>query len=107
MPHRVYTDSSGRQWDVWSVNPEYAERRRPTPPGAAALPPARERRAKKGFRVPLGRTWAAGWLVFETSGEKRRLAPFPANWTELSDAELDRLREKAIVTMRPTRRLIE
>src|SRR5438270_8286153 len=83
MPHRVYTDASGRQWNVWSVQPEYAERRRPTAPDAAALPPGRERRAKKGFRVPLGRTWTEGWLVFETTSEKRRLAPYPANWTEL------------------------
>jgi hypothetical protein len=107
MPHRVYTDSVGRQWTVWSVHPEYAERRRPTPPGASAIPAGGERRSKKGFRVPLGRTWAEGWLVFETTGEKRRLAPYPENWTELSEAELDRLREKAVVTAKPTRRLIE
>ncbi|HXT17276.1 MAG TPA: hypothetical protein VN706_16680 [Gemmatimonadaceae bacterium] len=106
MPHRTYTDPQGRLWDVWSVQPEYAERRR-TPVHGTTLPPAQERREKKGFRVPLGRAWAGGWLVFETKGEKRRLAPFPPNWTELTDAELDELRGSATITQRPTRRLIE
>jgi hypothetical protein len=105
MAHRVYTDSHGRQWDVWSVLPEYAERRR-TPDSTAAVP-STERRTQKTFRVPLGRIWADGWLVFETAGEKRRLAPVPPGWAQLSDADLDRLREQAIVTGRPTRRLVE
>ena len=61
----------------------------------------------KTFRVPLGRAWAEGWLVFETAGEKRRLAPVPPNWMQLSDEDLDQLRERAVVTTRPTRRLIE
>jgi hypothetical protein len=107
MAHRVYTDSHGRRWDVWSVLPEYAERRRGTPAAGTPIPPEAERRVQKTFRVPLGRMWAGGWLVFETKGEKRRLAPYPADWTQLSDAELDRLRLEAVVTTRPTRRLIE
>jgi hypothetical protein len=106
MPHRTYTDPLGRQWDVWSVQPEYAERRR-TPAAGTVVLPNEERRTHKGFRVPLGRTWAEGWLVFETAGEKRRLAPFPPDWIQLSDAELDKLRERATVTARPSRRLIE
>ena len=104
MSHRAYTDSLGRHWDVWSVRPEYAERRRTTP--GAATPVVPERRARNTLRVPLGKTWAEGWLVFETKGEKRRLAPVPPNWAELSDAELDRLREQAMLAA-TTRRLIE
>jgi hypothetical protein len=104
MSHRAYTDSLGRHWDVWSVQPEYAERRRTTP--GAGTPVVPERRARNTFRVPLGKTWAAGWLVFETKGEKRRLAPVPPNWTELTDVELDRLRERAMIAS-TTRRLIE
>lgn len=106
MPHRVYTDSKGRRWDVWSVQPEYAERRR-TPAAGTPMPPKDDRRVQKTFRVPLGRTWAAGWVVFETAGEKRRLAPVPSNWWTLNDVELDRLREQAVVTARPSRRLID
>ena len=106
MSHRAYTDSLGRHWDVWSVQPEYAERRRTTP-GAASPGVLYELRVNNGFRVPLGRTWVSGWLVFETKGEKRRLAPVPPNWTQLTDAELDRLREQAILAARTTRRLIE
>ena len=77
MSHRAYIDSLGRHWDVWSVHPEYAERRRT--PSESSMPVLPERRARNTFRVPLGRTWAAGWLMFETKGEKRRLAPFPPN----------------------------
>lgn len=33
----------------------------------------------------------AGWLVFESAGgEKRRLSPFPPDWTTISDFELER-----------------
>jgi|SRR5579884_1389308 len=106
MPHRVYTDPTGRQWNVWSVQPEYAERRRTTPDSGTRVP-AQDRRVQKTFRVPLGKVWAAGWLVFETANEKRRLAPVPPNWMELSDAELERLRQQATVTPRPSRRLVE
>ena len=71
------------------------------------MPPKQERRVQRGFRVPLGKAWAEGWLVFETRGEKRRLAPVPPNWAQLSDAELDRLREQATLSVRPPRRLID
>jgi len=107
MAHRAYTDSHGRHWEVWSVRPEYVERRRTTPNSGTPMPPKHERRVQRGFRVPLGKAWAEGWLVFETRGEKRRLAPVPPNWAQLSDAELDRLREQATLSVRPPRRLID
>jgi hypothetical protein len=50
--------------------------------------------------------WSGGWLAFETQGEKRRLAPYPADWAEKNDAELEALCGRAI-PVRPSRRLIE
>jgi hypothetical protein len=31
---------------------------------------------------------AAGWLCFESEGEKRRLAPVPENWDNADEREL-------------------
>jgi hypothetical protein len=33
--------------------------------------------------------FAEGWLLFETPGEKRRLAPYPDDWTHLSVTQLE------------------
>lgn len=105
MAHREFRDPTGRRWDVWSVIPERAERRRQT----AALPSTAERRrqADSEYRVPLGEQWTRGWLAFETRGEKRRLAPIPDGWEQASDAELDAMRERATPIARPPRRLAE
>lgn len=88
MSHRSFIDSSGRSWDVWSVQPENIERREDAQSGAA--PPV-ERRRRREYRVPLGRKWANGWLAFETKGERRRLAPIPTNWLDLEREALDEL----------------
>jgi hypothetical protein len=32
----------------------------------------------------------SGWLVFETEGEKRRLAPYPPDWRTMSAFEIER-----------------
>jgi hypothetical protein len=65
MPHRAFTDSTGRDWDVWSVHPEH------------------------------GPNVRNGWLVFETKGEKRRLVRFPNDWVEAPVAALEQLLESA------------
>jgi hypothetical protein len=56
--------------------------------------------------VPLGSEWADGWLCFKSRAEKRRLAPVPDGWTEMADADLERLCQAAKPTRSP-RRLIE
>ena len=89
MAHREFRDSSGRAWAVWSVHPGRAERR-----NAPAPAPVVERRKRAEFRVPLSDGFAHGWLCFETKGEKRRL-PFPANWANMSDSELEELSKTA------------
>jgi len=86
------------------VHPEYAERRRE--PHSEEVP-ARERRERAEFRVPLGSQWAEGWLCFESINQKRRLAPVPSDWSEMSEGELEQLCETATPSRLPPRRLIE
>ena len=102
MAHRQFTDSHGRVWDVWEVHPEYVDRRDDAPPSTV---PKVDRRKRREFRAKLG-ALAAGWLCFETRNEKRRIAPIPDGWEQLSDADLAALGESG-EPVRPTRRLIE
>jgi hypothetical protein len=60
-----------------------------------------ERRSRAEHRVRVGPAWIHGWLAFESNGEKRRLAPVPDAWHELSANELERLCREAIVAPRP------
>jgi len=103
MAHREFTDSNGTRWEVWSVRPEYAERRRELHPDETPV----ERRHRSEFRVPLGNQWVHGWLCFESDREKRRLAPVPDDWPELPPEKLERLCEAATPTRFARRRLIE
>jgi hypothetical protein len=79
--HRLFDDASGVRWDVWAVYPEGR------PAQLSALPT----------------TFQTGWLVFESTGEKRRLSPIPSDWQSLPLDELQRLCERADVAPRRTR----
>jgi hypothetical protein len=105
MAHREFTDAIGRNWNVWTVIPERAERRRK---GTETTRSAERRHTPdQGFRVPLGDQWTHGWLAFETKGEKRRLAPIPVDWESATDEELTALLQRAERIERPPRRLAE
>ena len=54
----------------------------------------------------LGKHLSNGWLTFETKGEKRRLAPIPADWENRSADELMELCDEA-TRVAPSQRLIE
>jgi hypothetical protein len=41
-----------------------------------------------------------GWLIFEGPGERRRLTPIPPHWDALPEPELERLRVRALPSMR-------
>jgi len=74
---REFRDRRGKQWRAWPVTP-----------GAA-----RSGRAKHflgDFRL--------GWVCFEglDCAARRRLPGHPAGWTDLSDAELEKLLQRAI-----------
>jgi hypothetical protein len=105
MAHRTFKDSSGRRWDVWTVTPGH--RQRPTDAsGLDQSAAAEELPVRNMARVLLGDRLASGWLAFETSGEKRRMAPYPENWAALTASELEMLCHEAIPAP-PPRRLVE
>jgi hypothetical protein len=64
-----FVDSKGRDWVVREVKD----------PNLAMIPPY----------LLTDPSFARGWLLFESSGEKRRLAPYPDDWTRLSVRQLE------------------
>jgi hypothetical protein len=86
MAVREFSDSGGREWRVWKVVPEAIHPQTRTEDYLAAM-------------------YQTGWLVFETRAEdeKRRLADFPPDWTELSVQGLEALLRRAEVI--PPRKL--
>ena len=50
--------------------------------------PARERRFQDEPRVLIPPELMAGWLCFETEGDRRRLVPVPEGWQEAPIAQL-------------------
>ena len=71
MAHREFFDPQGRRWEVWEVHPRVATR-------------------------PVLPELAEGWLAFESSWEKRRLAPIPPGWWDLSAEALQKLCQTAL-----------
>ncbi len=86
MAVREFTGSDGREWRVWDVMPE------------SIHPPTKT-------EDYLAAMYQTGWLVFETKteDEKRRLADFPPDWSELSAQALEALLRRAEVI--PPRKL--
>jgi hypothetical protein len=70
-----YVDAEGRHWVVREVRD----------PNLAMIPPHLLTRPE----------FAEGWLLFESEGEKRRLAPYPDDWMTLSVKQLDQWRMRA------------
>jgi hypothetical protein len=86
MALRTFRDGEGRAWRVCEVSLRQLGR----VPGP--------RRVLPGL--------AGGWLCFEAGGDKRRLAPYPADWHELDDRALALLCAAAwpaVTLARPTR----
>jgi hypothetical protein len=81
VTHRLFDDVRGVRWDVWAVYPEVRASQLSALPG----------------------TFQTGWLVFESTGEKRRLSPIPSDWQSLPADELERLCERADIAPRRTR----
>ena len=68
MGYAEFKDGAGRSWRVWHTAPGMDTHRTTLPP-----------------------EWKDGWLTFESTGEKRRLAPFPAEWESLPPQRLELL----------------
>ena len=120
MGHRSFTDAAGAVWNVWDVLPQWTERRsgeerRRSDDDPTVEPPVLERRAKRpdrrtgggeGARIRIAEGLSRGWLAFESGPDKRRLAPIPVGWDQLSDRELEALLARASQTP-VKRRLVE
>ena len=121
MAHRAFTDAAGTDWQVWAVTPQWADRRSAVPRRSRSIddpdvdppviehrrqPDRRQGRPDQFRRVRLAGGLENGWLAFESSGERRRLAPIPAGWEAVSERELDQLCRSA-TAMGSARRLIE
>jgi hypothetical protein len=114
MTLRQFVDDRGVEWQVWAVAPRVERReseRRARADEATGHGSERrrgaDRRMRQELRFKVSPQYAEGWLAFESPGEKRRLAPPPAHWWELSDAELATLCREARPTGRRFGRLIE
>ena len=78
---RGFTDSMGVEWRVWEVFPSRAG----TSSTAETFSTAKLK----------GTVYAEGWLCFESTSQKRRLAPIPAGWEEHEHTALQQLLEQA------------
>ena len=103
MMHRSFRDEHGRNWDAWEVVPTAVERRIAKP---VNRPPEVERRRVQETRVLVPEPLQKGWIAFQSGRERRRLAPIPRDWDELTSAELVELLHQADRRTR-ARRLIE
>lgn len=103
MAHRTFRDELGREWDVWEVVPTAVERRMAKAPPRASVA---ERRRVQETRVVVPDSLQKGWLAFQSGSERRRLAPIPSEWDEMTDRELVELLNQADRRSR-ARRLIE
>ena len=74
MAHRRIVDNQDNVWDVWEVNP-------------SASSPSR--------RLAVPADLQSGWLAFQCGEERRRIAPLPEAWSEMSDAALVQLMSQA------------
>ena len=81
MAYRTVVDAAGSEWTVWDTRPS----------------------GSTGGRLAVAPGYEHGWVTFEraanpTAGvpsEKLRIAPIPAGWADLSDAEVLRLLPRA------------
>jgi hypothetical protein len=84
---RTVRDASGTEWQVWEVHAMLEERRR-SRERRQSRGPDRGRRTNAVDVAGLVRESLGGWLVFRSSGERRRLVPVPWHWETMSDEAL-------------------
>jgi hypothetical protein len=101
MAYRTFLDDNGHYWQVWDSHP-YGFERRKAERRLRIEPRTEDRRNVQDRRVGLrsratvvDSPLANGWLTFESFTEKRRLAPVPPRWDEMSNHELMELWQRA------------
>jgi hypothetical protein len=108
MGYRVFTDSRGVQWQAWDVIPQLTERRaierrmRREPVEHADRRREPDRRVIRGSRPGLTAGLDSGWLCFEGTSEKRRLAPIPDDWLRCTASQLEQYCQAAKRAPRPS-----
>ncbi|HEY9229738.1 MAG TPA: hypothetical protein VIP11_24015 [Gemmatimonadaceae bacterium] len=99
MSLRTFLDSAGNEWQAFDVIPRADERRsydrRNSDESDGEVQDRRDSDRRLTVGGAGGMTGSEGWLVFERANERRRLSPIPANWTRLSDAQLEACRRAA------------
>ena len=78
MAYKEFLDSAGTRWKVWATYPTVGK--------------------------ILSHGFEKGWLTFESQSERWRLAPVPAHWESMSDAELRTLLKAATPSRRTPER---
>ncbi len=73
--------TDGVTWNVWDVYPSSDGR----------------------LRLTYAESFEAGWLVFASESERRRVAPIPPQWEEWPDEELQHALQNAAPVRRPAR----
>ncbi len=94
MPHRTFRDDEGREWEAWEVVPTAVERRMARD-GSRRSAAAQDRRRVQEARVLVPEELQFGWLAFQSGAERRRLAPIPDDWVEMTAEELADLLDRA------------
>lgn len=99
MPYRVFTDSTGSEWQVWDIVPQLSERRGldsgererrvKAVPIDFADRRAEPRRTTVARRALLRGSYSQGWLCFDNGQQKRRLTPIPRDWATCSEPLLE------------------
>lgn len=100
MGYKAFVDAQFRKWDVWDVRPLAIERRSGLDRRRAQRPQPERRVHAERRRMRLAPELREGWLCFECSEERRRLAPIPAGWELLPQEELALLCRRATVAPR-------
>jgi hypothetical protein len=89
MALREFPDSSGRIWEVWDTHPK---ERNSADTGESTFSKYMADQIVRGGNQPssVRHEYEAGWLTFKLGGQRRRLAPIPADWERADDDTLRR-----------------
>ena len=115
MSQRTFADPNGTLWNVTAIQPQLTERRlsdRRSGSNAAVDFRAErrtgpDRRHQREVRAPVSQGFERGWLVFDNGDEKRRFAPVPAGWEQMTAHELQTLCARAKPSHQRWTRLVE
>ena len=101
MGLRTFIAPDGAEWRVWNVVPSLAmneESRQWERRGQDVLAyggPERRQDDRRNAPPFVSPQLSSGWLCFESAAAKRRLAPLPEGWENVSEDELADLWKRA------------